>query len=70
MIRRLSEPKRRLVDVLSDYDEDKLGFLPVSILKKCLQHHSINLTDGEFRMVFDGYVLARLSNLDLPLRVG
>ena len=55
VIRRLSEPKRRLVDVLSDYDEDKLGFLPVSILRKCLQHHSINLTDGEFRMVFDGF---------------
>ena len=54
-MKHLSEPKRRLVDVLSDYDEEKLGLLPVSSLKKCLHCHSIDLTSSEFRLVFDGY---------------
>ena len=55
-MKHLSEPKRRLVDVLSDYDEEKLGLLSVASLKKCLHCHSVDLTSSEFRLVFDGYV--------------
>ena len=59
-MKHLSEPKRRLVDVLSDYDEEKLGLLSISSLKKCLHCHSIDLTSSEFRLVFDGCALQSL----------
>lgn len=60
VMKHLSEPKRRLVDVLSDYDEEKLGLLSISSLKKCLHCHSIDLTSSEFRLVFDGCALQSL----------